>query len=218
MNSFQYTGQSESCAGLNKEERNQDRWSVLNLADRMIVALADGAGGFGDGKRSALTLVRMVEENFKRMNNSNDWVLFLRQADFQINDGETTAVVLDIRDYGIGGASVGDSQVWIYSDDEPIHLTSGQIRKPLLGSSESNPQPIRSGPLRNGVLLVGSDGFFNYTRLANFQSILTSGDFYSIPRKCIDRVRLPSGDLIDDTTVVAIRRKPMKSSKRIFEI
>ena len=96
-------------------------------------------------------------------------------------------------------------------------LTRTQIRKPLLGSQSAKPAPFWHGPL-NGVLLVGSDGFFDYAKRDRITRIIGRTDFFAIPRACIDMVRLPSGELWDDTAVVACRVRRVRTSRKRFAI
>jgi hypothetical protein len=51
--------------------------------------------------------------------------------------GMSTAVVAEIVDGQVVGASVGDSCAWLVSLGEVSDLTERQVRKPLLGSGVS---------------------------------------------------------------------------------
>ena len=75
-------------------------------------------------------------------------------------DGETTAVVVDVRTIGIAGASVGDSRAVIVKDGTISELTANQKRKPLIGTGMAEPIGFVCPPL-DGLLLLGTDGFFN---------------------------------------------------------
>ena len=96
-------------------------------------------------------------------------------------------------------------------------LTRTQIRKPLLGSQASKPKPFWHGPL-NGVLLVGSDGFFDYAERDQITPLIGRTDFFEIPRACVDMVRLPSGELRDDTAIVACRVRRTRPSRKRYSI
>jgi len=54
-------------------------------------------------------------------------------------DGETTAVVVDVRTIGIAGASVGDSRAVIVKDGTISELTANQKRKPFIGTGMAEP-------------------------------------------------------------------------------
>ncbi|MEO8270301.1 MAG: hypothetical protein ABI557_11320 [Aureliella sp.] len=107
------------------------------------------------------TVIRESRANYVLIDSSTGWSQFLLQLDFRVTTGETTAVIVDLYPDRILGASVGDSCAWIVDGPEITDLTRTQIRKPLLGSHAAKPAPFWHGPL-DGLLLVGSDGFFDY--------------------------------------------------------
>ncbi len=185
-------------------ERCEDRVDVISDGDRTLIVVADGAGGTGDGHLAAETVIRETRANYTAINNSTDWSQFLSQLDYRVNAGETTAVIVDVHPDRILGASVGDSCAWVIDGPEVTDLTRTQIRKPLLGSHAAKPAAFWHGPL-NGILLVGSDGFFDYAKRDQITPLIGRTEFFAVPRACIDLVRLPSGDLWDDTSIVACR-------------
>ena len=97
-------------------ERCEDRVDVIDEDQRTVIVVADGAGGTSSGDLAAESVVSFVKSNYESVHSANDWVNLLRQVDRQMGAGESTAVVVDIRPYGIAGASVGDSQAWIFND------------------------------------------------------------------------------------------------------
>ena len=198
-------------------DRCEDRVEVLVDGDRTLIVVADGAGGTGDGHVAAEAVIRETCSSCGAIDNATGWCKFLSQLDLRIHSGETTAVIVDIRHDGILGASVGDSCAWVIDGPDIIDLTRTQIRKPLLGSGEAKPAPFWHGPL-DGLLLVGSDGFFNYTNRDQLTPLIARTDFFAVPRVCIDMVRLPSGELWDDTTIVACRARRVKASRKRFSI
>jgi PPM family protein phosphatase len=143
--------------------------------------------------------------------------LFLRQIDCRIGDGETTAVVVDVRTIGIAGASVGDSRAVIVKDGTIAELTANQKRKPLIGSGMAEPIGFVCPPL-DGLLLLGTDGFFSYAKPKEILASIAKSDFQTLPRKCIDMVRLPSGEYWDDVGIVALRHRPRPSTRRRFNV
>ncbi|MDB2687181.1 protein phosphatase 2C family protein [Mariniblastus sp.] len=200
----------------NYRERCEDRVDVINEDNRTVIIVADGAGGVGSGDLAAEYVVSFVKSNYKNTHSANDWVNLLRQIDSQIGAGESTAVVVDIRPYGIAGASVGDSQAWILKDGI-TDLTCNQVRKPLIGSGQSEPIGFTNSPL-DGLLIVATDGLFDYAKRDEITRLVLQSDFYAISRNCIDLVRLPSGDMWDDVGIVAARNKPQHRTRRTFDI
>lgn len=198
-------------------ERCEDRIDVIADGDRTLIVVADGAGGTGDGHIAAETVIRETRANYTEVQTSTDWSKFLSQLDFRVNTGESTAVIVDVRPDCILGASVGDSCAWVVDGADITDLTRTQIRKPLLGSQAAKPALFWHGPL-NGILLVGSDGLFNYAKRDRITPLIGHTEFFSVPRACVDMVRLPSGDLWDDTAIVVCRVRRAGTSRKRYSI
>jgi PPM family protein phosphatase len=122
---------------------------------------------------------------------------------------------VDIRAIGIAGASVGDSRAIMIAEGKFLELTVDQNRKPLLGSGDAEPVGFVSPPL-SGILLVGTDGLFNYAKENAILAAVAKSDFQTLPRQCIEMVRLASGDFWDDIGIVAVRQKPRLSTRQRF--
>lgn len=198
-------------------ERCEDRVAVFTHQERTVVVVADGAGGTGAGDVAAQTVIREIESEYLKIHSATEWVSFLRQIDCRIGDGETTAVVVDIRTIGIAGASVGDSRALIIAEGTTLDLTANQNRKPLLGTGDAEPVGFVCSQL-SGILLVGTDGFFNYAKQNAILAAVAKSDFQTLPRRCIEMVRLASGDFWDDIGVVAVRQKPRLSTRQRFVV
>lgn len=194
-------------------KRCEDRVAVIQQPARTVIVVADGAGGVGYGEMAAQSVVEEVQREHARIHSADQWAELLRQIDCRISLGESTAVVVDVRPYGIAGASVGDSQAWIVRGENIVKLTQHQKRKPLLGSGSAIPVPFMHAPL-DGLLLVATDGFYNYADLYQFRRMLVEADFWSIPRRCVEMVRLSSGELSDDVGIIAARVKPCQRARR----
>jgi serine/threonine protein phosphatase PrpC len=198
-------------------ERCEDRVAVFNHDSRTVVVVADGAGGTGAGDVAAFAVIREIEAVYLNIHSANEWASFLRQIDCRIGDGETTAVVVDVRTIGIAGASVGDSRAVIVKDGTISELTANQKRKPLIGTGMAEPIGFVCPPL-DGLLLLGTDGFFNYAKPNAIIASIAKSDFQTLPSKCIDMVRLPSGEYWDDVGIVAVRNRPRSSTRRRFNV
>ena len=97
-------------------ERCEDRVAVFTADERTVIVVADGAGGVGSGDIAAEFVLREIETELHRIHSTDQWAETLRQIDCRIISGESTAVVVDVRPYGIAGASVGDSEAWVIKD------------------------------------------------------------------------------------------------------
>lgn len=198
-------------------DRCEDRIAIHTRDDRTVIVVADGAGGIGCGDVAAETVLRETQTAFTEIHSADQWCAFLKQIDYRITDGESTAIVLDIRPYGIAGASVGDSCAWVISGGSIIDLTKNQKRKPLLGSGNAVSTPLMHSSF-NGILLAGTDGFFAYAKRDAITPMIAQSDFYTIPRLCVEMVRLPSGDLWDDIGIVAACIKPKQTTRKRYTI
>ena len=96
-------------------------------------------------------------------------------------------------------------------------LTRNQNRKPLLGSGNAIPVSFMNSPL-NGVLLIATDGFFDYAKRDAITPMIAQSDFYTIPKNCVEMVRLPSGDLWDDIGIVAARKTPQNRTRKRYSM
>jgi serine/threonine protein phosphatase PrpC len=181
----------------------EDRSEIHDRGDRIVIVVADGAGGTGGGARAAETVLRRVREqpdDFDPMD-----VLRACDALLALTGGQTTAVIAIVDDLGVHGASVGDSGAWIVRGDSHEDLTRDQSRKPILGSG-ARPVAFSSGPL-DGTLLVATDGVLKYAPAPTLRRLAAGGDLDAAAAAMIDAARLGSGALQDDATVVICRRQ-----------
>jgi serine/threonine protein phosphatase PrpC len=195
-----------ACRSIGQSGEGDDRCLALVHADRVVIAVADGAGGTGRGAEAATFLVHKVSERSR--DGTFEAVELLRACDIHLahggSGGETTAVVAVVDQNGIIGASVGDSGAWIVDATTYVDLTRGQVRKPLIGSGAAVPVPFTFGPL-SGTLLVASDGLFKYGNAARIREITSTSELDTVPERLIDSVRLRSGRLQDDVAVAICR-------------
>lgn len=204
-----------TCAAQAYRVECEDRVAFFTDEQRLVVVVADGAGGTGNGLLAAKTSILEVEQAYRDVHSPDEWVELLRQIDVRITDGQTTLVVVDVRPYSMGGASVGDSRAIVVTDGIVTDLTQNQQRKPLLGTGDATPTAFQSSTL-TGVLLAGTDGFFNYARTADIVKTVSRNSFDTLPRKCIELVRLPSGEFWDDVGIVAVRAKPSTTTRKRY--
>ena len=109
----------------------QDRALVFERGDGVVITLADGAGGTGNGAVAAQAVIDAVASAA----DAADLCELLADLDHngaRLGHGQTTAVILAVKPDGMAGVSVGDSGAWLVTDDEIVDLTQGQIRKPLV--------------------------------------------------------------------------------------
>ena len=132
----------------------------------------------------------------------------MREVDVEIyhqsKGAETTAVCVIIKDSIVWGASIGDSECWVFNKEFDYQLTTNQYRKPLLGGGEAIPVAFASFKV-DGYSVVGSDGLFKYTTVEEIKGVLNTAAFDKISESLINLVRLQSGALQDDCSVIVYK-------------
>ena len=176
---------------------------MLPCEHGVAIAVADGAGGTAGGERAAKTVVDRVAAV---ASHAYDWVQLLSDIDHaQIGYGLTTAVVLWVTREKIVGASAGDSGAWLIRGDEVEDITEAQHVKPLIGDG-ALVTPIAARALgADTTLLVASDGLLRYAKREAIVRLARGPDLAVAARELVELVRLPSGQLPDDVSVVLCR-------------
>ncbi|MBA3539860.1 MAG: SpoIIE family protein phosphatase [Deltaproteobacteria bacterium] len=175
----------------------------MQRADGIVIALADGAGGTGNGDVAAQAVIDAVAA----APTSTAWAALLAELDREparLGCGQTTAVIVAVTASGLVVTSVGDSGAWIVRGTTLEDLTADQSRKPLVGSGCA-PFTVHAGPLAGGTLLVASDGLLKYAKPRDIALALAGDDLAVVARALVDLVRLPSGALQDDVALVLCR-------------
>jgi serine/threonine protein phosphatase PrpC len=180
---------------------------AVSTAGGYLVAVADGAGGTGDGAAAAERVITGLAK-LAGAAPTTDWFEALLELDDELlacHPGcQTTGVVAYVSAGRIVGASVSDSSAWLISPaGEVTDLTAHQRRRPLLGSGEALPV-IFEAELGDGRLILGSDGLFKYAPLEQICSLAMQGSVAEAADALGSCVRLPSGGFQDDVAVVIV--------------
>lgn len=182
---------------------------VREVGAGLLIALADGAGGTSNGAEAAQAVVDMAMS----LQDGSPWsdpraalaaVDVLDRDVVRRKGGQSTAVLLSITSAGMVGVSVGDSGAWVIRGEDIQDLTEGQLHKPLLGAG-CVPWEIKGGPLAGGTLLVASDGLLKYAKPSEIARVVGGDDLAASARSLVDLVRLRSGALQDDVSIVLCR-------------
>lgn len=189
----------------------QDCADFFEYNSKLILILADGAGGLSGGAKAAEFVVESIKKriNFQTIS-SEQLCSFLSTLDREMfasgTFGETTCVIVILSEGGAIGACVGDSGALIFSKAGVGNLTIGQMRKPLLGSGQALLSGFNLKRL-DGTLLIASDGLLKYTSHEKIAATIAASSFDDAPGKLIDLVRYQSGALPDDVSVLLARIK-----------
>jgi len=146
-------------------DTSHHRLSVLRDARATLVAVADGASADAASHAAAALAVRELAHCFRNgilPDDSRDWEMILEGIDFSVFKdpvaGETSTLVLCVRDDVVVGAAVGDSLAYVLSPNRGAHLLAGaQGSVPLVGTAMA--RPIGFGPLQvEGKLITRRAG------------------------------------------------------------
>ncbi|NPD25025.1 protein phosphatase 2C domain-containing protein [Corallococcus exiguus] len=188
-----------------------DRVLVLTPGDVTVLVVADGAGNSRRGAEAAEAVLHGVQDAVEAgadVEREETWREVLVRCDAELvasgQGGETTAVVACVTPRRVVGASVGDSELWLFQGSEATALTEHQHRKPLLGSGQARPVTFER-VWRGGVLLGASDGLFKYVDLRRIQEHVTIADAHAAVLALAALPRLASGALPDDVGLVLCR-------------
>jgi len=185
---------------------NQDRGIAIQEGARVVICVADGAGGLSGGAEAATLAIEMVRQNASLLNDTSSCAELLRKMDIAIAKdpiaGETTCVLVVVASKEIFGASVGDSGVWLIPENGSVlSLTLNQQRKPFIGSS--NASPISFEQLyEKGSLLLATDGLLKYAAAERIAETCRENPAQLAAERLIELVRYPSGALPDDVTLI----------------
>jgi len=185
---------------------NQDRGLILQDGQRVVLCVADGAGGRSGGTEAASMAVEWVRHNVGLMSNADSCAEVLRKMDQAIAKdsiaGETTCALAIVTSAEIFGASVGDSGAWLIPQNGThLDLTQGQQRKPFIGSGSAWSVPFRH-PMQGGSLLLATDGLLKYASAERISETCRQHPTVSAAQRFIELVRYPSGALPDDVTLI----------------
>jgi len=185
---------------------NQDRGLIIHDGQRVVLCVADGAGGRSGGTEAATRAVELVRESVSLLSNADSCTETLRKIDAAITAdsvaGETTCAVAVVTPEEVFGASVGDSGVWLIPDSgDHLDLTKGQRRKPFIGSGSAWAVSFR-GQTQGGSLLLATDGLLKYTSAERIVETCRQHPTDAAAQRLIELVRYPSGALPDDVTLI----------------
>ncbi|MGC3961051.1 MAG: protein phosphatase 2C domain-containing protein [Verrucomicrobiota bacterium] len=185
---------------------NQDRGLVVIDGLRIVLCVADGAGGRGGGAEAATMAVELIRQNTSLLINAESCAEALRKIDADIAKdavaGETTCAIAVVTPEEIFGASVGDSGVWLIPETgNHLDLTHAQERKPFIGFGSAWPVSFQR-PRQAGCLLLATDGLLKYTSAERINAGCGEHPVDVAAQRLIELVRYPSGALPDDVTVI----------------
>lgn len=196
------------CVVVAQRGRGQDRAAIRTRDNKATLVLADGAGGGAGGAEAAEISLAAALEQLELtdahapevvVTNLDRVLLAARDA------GETTLIAAKLRGRELVGASVGDSGAWLIDPSGYRDLTAHQSRKPMLGSGDAQVTSF-SAVLGSETLLIASDGLLNFAPANLICEIVRNAPNLQVAgTQLVDSVRLRSGTLPDDVSVVLLK-------------
>lgn len=181
-----------------------DRVLAIPFEDRVVLVVADGAGGTGGGAAAAERILARVQQVAAALcSGVYEPAELLEELDRTLapTGGEAAAVVAIVSPTSVRGACAGDVEAILFAKGEfVVDLTSERRRKPLLGSG--NVKPVSFSSDVGGRLLIATDGLFGYAKHDRVIEALRADTIEDVPERLIALVRLPNGKLHDDVGIV----------------
>jgi len=189
--------------------KGDDALYVVEIGSVIWFCISDGAGGTGQGEKASRYIVEKFKEQtlIEGFDSPEDFELFLRKIDMVLSreshGGEATAIAGKILEGVVVGASVGDSEAWLFNLEYDYELTAMKNIKPLLGSGSSI--PIGFGPMNvERFMLLGSDGLFKYVKHKEIKFVLSSN---TKAAQIAELAKNETGKLQDDISAIYISKK-----------
>lgn len=189
-----------------------DRAGFLKFPEFSVFYLADGATGVGYGGKAAEAFCdSLTETGPEAFLDSSSCVSTLFQSDMAVytavsGNGDTTGIVFATDGVRFWGGFAGDSQIVHFSGETETEITSRQFAKPRFGSG-AFPGPFESMVGSGDVILIGSDGLWDFTYGDSVKDIVRSSrDASEITSRLPALIRSENGGILpDDFSCVALK-------------
>lgn len=196
-------------------DSTEDRCLVLPRPHGgVLLVIADGVGGRSGGGVAAQLAVDLVcDHQYGVRSEPTHWSGLLSYIDGLVSDdpdaGETTLLVVDIGPTEVTGASVGDSQAFIFAATEPLsgELTQYQQRKPFVGSGAAHPMSFSCDiPAGGATILAATDGIFRYVKESVVATLSRQADLEEAAAQLVEAARGQHSRTLYDDVAIALCR------------
>ena len=179
----------------------QDSSGLFLRYNEGIIAVADGMGGADGGRIAADIAVKNIINRYEAVDYIEDFTDFfidnVKQSDYKINNlknkngdkmgAGSTIVSVAVRDRFLHWISVGDSRIYLYSNNKFAQLTKdhnyfsaleeGEALISYLGIGNLKLVDINQEPLelnKNDIVLLSSDGLYKTLESETIAAILNN--------------------------------------------
>lgn len=191
--------------------KNDDLIDVSIKNGKLVVLVADGATGFGYGHLAAKALADHLGTAFNPDFTSREIKSFLIEADAAVRSAcaaeaegaDTTGIVFTLSDGKIEGASVGDSQAFVFNSSA-LELTASQRQRPRIGNG-GYPQDFSATVSPGDILVAATDGLWNCVEPSEVERIcFSSRSPEEMVSNLLARSKTSDGRYDDDVSIVCI--------------
>jgi len=225
---------------------NQDAFATMEISDNIAWGIVcDGMGGANGGNIASTTAVNIISEKLKSgyyegmndnsiknlitsaIDSANAKVFSISQSDPNLTGMGTTVVLAFIKGDNLYIAHVGDSRIYIISDENITQLTTDHsVVQMMIENGEITPEEAVNHPKKNvitralgvdnevridysqeeinegDIILLCSDGLTNFVDTKTIHEICKSEDKYVLTQKLVDLANENGGK--DNITAVTI--------------
>jgi len=159
---------------IGKREQQEDSFATTSTENGLLAVLADGMGGYTQGKMASHTAVETFVRRFRNTGNIHplekffrETVLLCNQRVLQQGKGErsgTTLVAVVINENELYWVSVGDSAIVLFRDGElenlnKKHVFQRVLEERYLSGEISEKELIRNPKKKRLTSYIGHEGF-----------------------------------------------------------
>lgn len=225
---------------------NQDSFATLEISENIAWAIVcDGMGGANGGNIASETAVNIISDKLKSgyhegmndnsikhlitsaIDSANAKIYSISQNDQTLSGMGTTVVLAFIRAENLYIANVGDSRIYIVSENNITQLTTDHsVVQLMIENGEISPEEAKSHPQKNvitralgvdsdvridysqedikenDVILLCSDGLSNFVDNQTIFDVCNSDDKYNLTQKLIQLANENGGK--DNITAVTL--------------
>lgn len=178
--------------------------------NRLLVCIADGAGGYPDGLKASRTACETAmrfchDRSWQELLIPSTWDWIFRETDSVVGnvcDGRTALLTFALDKSSLTGGSVGDSKLFFHDGLSILDLTERQKIKPVIGAGSGFATFFHcENP--NGRVYAMTDGVWKYCGFKQIEGSINI-PIETVPGKLRQNCELKSGELPDDFSIIAV--------------
>lgn len=191
-------------SSINVPENNKKESEVsINFyegKDYISSTIADGSGGVGAKEASKLVVNNLITISKEDKPN---YIEEFYNLNVLVNNAQSTAIILEVNNYGINGVSCGNSKVFLFKKDgKVLELTHMQHKNRIIGNGVI-PMPFYN-ELEEGIILLCNDGLWKNLTIEEIYQITIESNIENALIKMKNKIEKKSKILLDDFSGILI--------------